>query len=158
MDSPLPLRERYRQELVVRALAERTVAAYVRAVVQMVARTGRHPARMSEADVRAYLASLVETHGCAESMYRQHATGLSPLLRLGTRTDGVGATGVPFPPLLKVWRSAGFVKPGSRPAAMPQGGEAGSRVRVGSPHEADPLRLVTWVRSGNVYWVARMAE
>jgi len=76
MDSPLPLRERYRQELVVRGLAERTVDAYVRAVAQMVDRTGLHPARMSEADVRAYLVSLVETHGCAESTYRQHATGL----------------------------------------------------------------------------------
>ena len=76
MDSPLPLRERYRQELVVRGLAERTVDAYVRAVVQMVDRTGLHPARMSEDDVRAYLASLVETHGCAESTDRQHATGV----------------------------------------------------------------------------------
>ena len=31
---------------------------------------------MSEDEVRAYLVSLVETHGCAESTYRQHATGL----------------------------------------------------------------------------------
>jgi hypothetical protein len=77
MDSPLSLRERYRQELVVRGLAARTVDACVRAAVQMVDRTGLHPARMGEDEVRAYLASLVETHGCAESMYRQHATGLS---------------------------------------------------------------------------------
>ncbi|MBT7300855.1 MAG: hypothetical protein HN849_15150 [Victivallales bacterium] len=43
MDSPLPLRERYRQELVVRGLAARTVDAYVRAVVLMVDRTGSTP-------------------------------------------------------------------------------------------------------------------
>jgi len=36
----------------------------------------KSPARMSEDEVRAYLVSLVETHGCAESTYRQHATGL----------------------------------------------------------------------------------
>jgi integrase/recombinase XerD len=70
MDSPFPLRERYRQELVVRGLAARTV-------VLMVDRTALHPARMSEDDVRSYLVSLVETHGCAESTYRQHATDLS---------------------------------------------------------------------------------
>jgi len=31
---------------------------------------------MSADEVRSYLVSLVETHGCAESTYRQHATGL----------------------------------------------------------------------------------
>jgi integrase/recombinase XerD len=76
MDSPLPLRERYRQELVVRGLAARTVDAYVRSVVLMVDRTGLHPARMGADEVRSYLASLVETYGCAEATYRQHATGL----------------------------------------------------------------------------------
>jgi len=58
----------------VRGLAARTLDAYVRAVVLIVHRTDLHPARMGANDVQSHLASLVETHECAESVYRQHGT------------------------------------------------------------------------------------
>lgn len=76
MHSPPPLREQYRQALLTRGMSPGTAAGYVSDVRQMVTRTGKHPARMTDSEVGAYLSSLIEVHHCAPSTYRHKVTAL----------------------------------------------------------------------------------
>ncbi len=66
------LRERFRQEMVVRGLADSTQSAYLGCIELLVLRNGRHPARISNDDLREYFAWLVDTHGVAPATFRQH--------------------------------------------------------------------------------------
>jgi integrase len=58
--------------MIVRGLSLRTREAYLNDVELLVRRTGKHPARLSRDDLRAYFASLVREHDAAPSTVRQH--------------------------------------------------------------------------------------
>ena len=70
------LRERFEREMLIRGYADRTRASYAANVSLMVRRTGLHPAHMTEEDVSAYLASLLNDYNVSASTYRQHATAI----------------------------------------------------------------------------------
>ncbi len=71
------LRERFRQEMVVRGLAERTQNSYKSAVEQLVRRIGKHPSKLTRDDLRRYFTWMVEEHGVAPSTLRQHLCAIS---------------------------------------------------------------------------------
>ena len=66
------LRERFRQEMAVRGLSDSTQSAYLGCVELLVLRNGKHPAKISNDDLREYFAWLVDSHGVAPPTFRQH--------------------------------------------------------------------------------------
>jgi hypothetical protein len=74
------LRDRMARELRVRGMAERTVSAYVDDVRLLVERTDLHPARLSQADLKAYLDELLVERRVAPSRLRPARGGDALLL------------------------------------------------------------------------------
>lgn len=71
------LRNRFVRAMQIRGFAERTRHSYLNNVHLMVKRTGVHPSQLSEEDIGAYLASLLNKYAVAPSTYRQHVTAIS---------------------------------------------------------------------------------
>jgi site-specific recombinase XerD len=70
------LRDRMARELRVRGKAERTVRSYVDDVRLLVERTGLHPARLSEEQLKGYLDELVTVRKVVPSTYAQHVAAM----------------------------------------------------------------------------------
>ena len=70
------LRDRMARELRVRGMADRTVESYVDDVRLLVERTGLHPARLSEENLKAYLDDLRRVRQVAPSTFAQHVAAM----------------------------------------------------------------------------------
>ena len=70
------LRDRMAQELRIRGMADRTVEAYVSDMRLMVERTGKHPAHLTEGDLKTYLHDLREVRQVAPSTFVQNVAAM----------------------------------------------------------------------------------
>lgn len=77
-----PLRERWLRELALRGMSDRTVEAYLAAVVSLAEHYRRSPDRITDEELQSYLLHLREVRHLAPSSLNQHVSALRRFYQL----------------------------------------------------------------------------